>query len=73
MIRLQSLLGVFALLAIAWFLSENKRKPPLRLILVGLKAMVPERRDEIVSLGLRAIVAGTITTCLTGAVIGIIY
>jgi CNT family concentrative nucleoside transporter len=34
--------------------------------------MAPDRRSEIVSLGLRAVVAGTISTCMTGAVVGII-
>lgn len=45
----------------------------LGIMIGGMGAMVPERRDEIVILGLRAIVAGTITTCLKGSVIGIIY
>jgi len=35
-------------------------------------AMVPERRDEIVGLGFRAVLAGTLATCMTGAVIGLI-
>ncbi|HEB79597.1 MAG TPA: nucleoside:proton symporter, partial [Rhodospirillales bacterium] len=38
----------------------------------GLGAMVPERRDEVVSLGMKSIVSGTIATCLTGAIAGII-
>jgi CNT family concentrative nucleoside transporter len=35
--------------------------------------MVPEKRDEIVELGMKSIVAGTIATCMTGAVVGLIY
>jgi CNT family concentrative nucleoside transporter len=38
----------------------------------GLGAMVPERRAEIVSLGLKSIVSGTLATLMTGAVIGVI-
>jgi CNT family concentrative nucleoside transporter len=34
--------------------------------------MAPERRSEIVSLGLKSIVAGTLATCMTGAVIGML-
>jgi CNT family concentrative nucleoside transporter len=33
-------------------------------------AMVPERRGEIVELGLKSIAAGTIATCLTAAIVG---
>jgi concentrative nucleoside transporter, CNT family len=44
----------------------------LGIMLGGLNAMVPERRSEIVALGLRSIVSGTLATCMTGAVIGLI-
>jgi CNT family concentrative nucleoside transporter len=40
----------------------------LGIMIGGLGAMVPERREEIVSLGLRSILAGTLATCMTGAV-----
>ena len=36
----------------------------------GLGTMAPQRNDEIVSLGLRSLVAGTLATCMTGAVVG---
>jgi CNT family concentrative nucleoside transporter len=45
----------------------------LGIMIGGMGAMAPERRDEIVALGLKSIVAGTIATCMTGAVVGIIY
>jgi len=44
----------------------------LGILIGGLSTMVPERRDEIVQLGLRSIVAGTLATCCTGAVVGIL-
>ncbi|MGE5750752.1 MAG: nucleoside transporter C-terminal domain-containing protein, partial [Nitrospirota bacterium] len=34
-------------------------------------SLAPERRDEVVSLGMKALIAGTLATCMTGAVIGI--
>ncbi len=38
----------------------------------GIGAMVPERRAEIVGLGLKSIVAGTLATLMTGAVAGML-
>ena len=39
----------------------------------GLGAMVPtDRRHEVVALGMRSLVSGTLATCMTGAVIGIL-
>jgi CNT family concentrative nucleoside transporter len=45
----------------------------LGIMIGGLGAMAPERRDEIVALGARSILAGTLATCMTGAVVGIVY
>ncbi len=44
----------------------------LGIMIGGLGTMAPGRRDEIVVLGLRSIIAGTLATCMTGAVVGII-
>jgi len=44
----------------------------LGIMIGGLATMVPERRDEVVGLGLKSIVAGTLATCCTGAVVGIL-
>ena len=44
----------------------------LGIMIGGLGAMVPERRGEIASLGLKSIVSGTLATCMTGAVIGML-
>jgi len=40
----------------------------LGIMIGGMGAMAPERRPEIVALGLRSIVAGTLATLMTGAV-----
>jgi CNT family concentrative nucleoside transporter len=44
----------------------------LGIMIGGLGTMVPERRSEITALGIRSIAAGTLATCMTGAVVGII-
>jgi CNT family concentrative nucleoside transporter len=45
----------------------------LGIMLGGLCTMAPARREEIVNLGGKSILAGTMATCLTGAIVGIIY
>jgi concentrative nucleoside transporter, CNT family len=45
----------------------------LGIMIGGLATMAPERRAEIVALGGRTIVSGTIATCIAGAVVGILY
>lgn len=43
----------------------------LGIMIGGLGVMAPERREEINALGLKSIVSGTLTTCLMGAVVGV--
>ena len=38
----------------------------------GLGAMVPERRKEIIELAPKTLISGTLATCLTGAVVGVL-
>jgi CNT family concentrative nucleoside transporter len=59
------LIMVYALCGFANFGS-------LGIMIGGLGTMAPERRAEIVALGLKSIVAGTLATCLTGAVVGVL-
>jgi CNT family concentrative nucleoside transporter len=44
----------------------------LGIMIGGMGTMVPDRRSEIVSLGMRTIVSGTMATCMTGAVVAIV-
>jgi CNT family concentrative nucleoside transporter len=44
----------------------------LGIMIAGLTVMCPEKRDEVVSLGLKSIVSGTLTTCLLGAIVGVL-
>src|SRR6185437_858996 len=43
----------------------------LGIMIGGLGAMIPERRHEIVALGMRSILSGTLATCMSGAVAGV--
>lgn len=44
----------------------------LGIMIGGIGAIIPERRAEVVSLGAKSLVAGTIATCMTGAIVGLI-
>jgi CNT family concentrative nucleoside transporter len=44
----------------------------LGIMIAGLSTMCPEKRDLIVSLGPKSIVSGTLTTCLLGAIVGVL-
>ena len=44
----------------------------LGILLGGMGAMVPERKREIVELGLRSILSGTLATCMSGAMVGML-
>jgi CNT family concentrative nucleoside transporter len=44
----------------------------LGIMIGGLGTMAPTRREEINALGLKSIVSGTLTTCLMGAMVGVL-
>ena len=64
--RRSSLIMTYALCGFANFGS-------LGIMIGGLGTMAPERREEIVSLGGKTIVSGTLATCVAGSVAGIFY
>ena len=45
----------------------------LGIMIGGLCTMAPERRDDIVALGARTVISGTLATCIAGSVVGIFY
>jgi CNT family concentrative nucleoside transporter len=45
----------------------------LGIMIGGLASVVPEKRQEIVGLGMKSILSGTLATLMTGAVVGIVY
>ena len=61
-----SLMMTYALCGFANFGS-------LGIMIGGLATMAPERRDEVVSLGGKTIVSGTLATCVAGAIVGVFY
>jgi CNT family concentrative nucleoside transporter len=42
----------------------------LGIMIGGLTTMAPDRREDVVSLGAKSIVSGTLSTCLLGAIVG---
>jgi CNT family concentrative nucleoside transporter len=68
----QSMAGLIVFAIIAWSMSGFANPGSLGIIIGGMGTMAPTRRGEIVELGFRSIIAGTLATCMTGAVVGII-
>ncbi|MBX9977340.1 MAG: nucleoside:proton symporter [Alphaproteobacteria bacterium] len=60
-----SLIMMYALCGFANFSAVG-------IVIGGMGAMVPERRTEIVGLGLKSVIAGTLATCLSGTIIGLL-
>lgn len=60
-----AVIGVYALCGFANFGS-------LAILLGGIEGLAPERRPEAATLGLRSIFAGTLATCMTGCLAGMI-
>jgi len=44
----------------------------LGILIAGLGSLCPERRDEIVALGAKALIAGVLASLMTGAVVGLL-
>ena len=65
-------LGPRARLIVTYALCGFANFGSLGILVGGLGAMVPERRREITELGLRSIVSGTIATCTSGAIAGLL-
>ena len=59
-------------LIMAYALTSFANLASLGILIGGLGSLSPERRDEVVGLGMRALLAGTLATCMTGAVVGIL-
>jgi len=58
-------------LIMTYALSSFANFGSLGILIGGLGSLAPDRRDEIVGLGMKAILAGTLATCMTGAIVGI--
>ena len=61
-----TLILIYAMCGFANFAS-------LGIVIGGLTGLAPERRQDVIALAPRALVAGTLATLMTGAVIGLIW
>ena len=65
-------LGTHSRLIMTYALCGFANFGSVGILIGGLTALVPSRRLDIVTLGTRAIVSGTLATSMTGAVVGLI-
>jgi len=68
----QGTLSPHSRLIMAYALCGFANFASLGIMIGGLGAMAPERRSEIVALGLKSILAGVLATCLTAALVGML-
>jgi len=61
-----------SLLIITYAMCGFANPGSLGIMIGGMGTMAPNRREEIVALGFRSVIAGTMATCMTGAVVGIL-
>jgi CNT family concentrative nucleoside transporter len=45
----------------------------LGIMIGGLAVMAPERRDDVIALGMKSILSGTLATLLMGAIVGLLH
>ena len=45
----------------------------LGIVIGGLTALAPDRRNDVIVLAPRALISGTLATLMTGAVIGVVW
>jgi len=67
-----STLGDHSRLVMTYALSGFANLASLGIMIGGLGAMTPERRNEIVALGIHSVLAGVLSACMTGAIAGTI-
>lgn len=65
-------LGPRSVLIMSYALCGMANFGSVGIMIGGFTALIPERRREVASLGLKSIVAGTIATLMTGAVVGLV-
>ena len=61
-----------SLLIMTYALCGFANPGSLGIMIGGMSTMAPGRRNEIVELGLRSIVSGTLTSCMIGSIVGVI-
>jgi CNT family concentrative nucleoside transporter len=61
-----------SLLIMTYALCGFANPGSLGIMIGGMSTMAPGRRTEIVELGLRSIISGTLTSCMIGSIVGVI-
>ena len=61
------------LLVLSYALCGFTHVASLAIFVGGISALIPSRRDEIASLGFKALIAAFLATIMTGCVAGIFY
>jgi CNT family concentrative nucleoside transporter len=62
-----------SLLIMSYALCGFANPGSLGIMIGGMGGIAPERRQDIVNLGFLSILSGTLATCMTGAVVGMLY
>jgi CNT family concentrative nucleoside transporter len=65
-------LGPKSRLIMTYALCSFANLGSLGILIGGLGSLCPERRDEIVSMGVKALIAGVLASLMTGAVVGML-
>jgi CNT family concentrative nucleoside transporter len=61
-----------SLLIMTYALCGFANPGSLGIMIGGMSTMAPGRRTEIVELGLRSIISGTLTSCMIGSIVGVV-
>lgn len=70
--RVAGELGDRSTLIMSYALCGMANLGSVGIMIGGFTALIPDRRQEITSLALKSVVGGTIATCCTGAVVGLV-
>ena len=68
----EGMLSTSSTIVITYALCGFANPGSLGIMIGGLSTMAPERKSEIIHLSIKSIVAGTLATCMTGAVANLI-
>jgi CNT family concentrative nucleoside transporter len=61
-----------SLLIMTYALCGFANPGSMGIMIGGMSTMAPGRRNEIVELGMRSVVSGTLTSCMIGSIVGVI-
>jgi CNT family concentrative nucleoside transporter len=68
----QAALGVKSRMIMTYAMCSFANLGSLGILIGGLGSLCPERRDEIVAMGVKALIAGVLASLMTGAIVGML-